>query len=398
MIVVVVDSMERYYFAARLVKAVRQEFDFLFATSEPVAHLMALGAGLRSVYLRRGASVSGAHDAPAAIRSDASIEVLNGQMASGLARADAAAVFAVMSGVFRRYCVSQCLMWNGQQLVCRAVAQACAAHGVPTKFVEISNLPDKLFVDRLGVNALSSISRNPAVIDGLPMPTEDEHRRWLARYEQYKSRPLPQSRTSSARKAVSAVNYALKLATQGVARKRLNTVRATNGASAPAQAKALTVKELSALRYVFLPLQVSGDTQIKLHSDVDNLKAIQLAFEHAANVSADLIVKLHPAECDAAVIDEVVRMQQVYHFDLVTSPTTDLIKHAHSVVTINSTVGLEALLYGKPVMSLGRCFYKEFDRVRLLKYIHAFLIDGIDYFGKEDIAPRAARNVFSMKH
>ncbi|AGK46037.1 capsule polysaccharide biosynthesis family protein [Burkholderia thailandensis MSMB121] len=398
MIVVVVDSMERYYFAARLVKAVRKEFDFLFATSEPIAHLMALSAGFRSVYLRRGASASAAHDAADAIRSDASIEVLNGQMTGELARADAAAIFAAMCGVFRRHLVSQCLMWNGQQLVCRAVAHACAAHGVPTKFVEISNLPDKLFVDLLGVNALSSISRNPAVIDGLPMPTEDEHRRWLARYEQYKARPLPQSRTSWMRKAVSAVNYALKLATLGVASKRLNMVRATNGASAPTQAKALTVKELTALRYVFLPLQVSGDTQIKLHSDVDNLKAIHLAFEHAANESADLIVKLHPAECDTAVIDEVVRMQRVYHFDLVTSPTTDLIKHAHSVVTINSTVGLEALLYGKPVMSLGRCFYKEFDRARLLKYIHAFLIDGIDYFGKEDIAPRAARNVFSMKH
>ncbi|KGV73867.1 capsular polysaccharide export protein, LipB/KpsS family [Burkholderia pseudomallei] len=398
MIVVVVDSMERYYFAVRLVKAVRKEFDFLFAASEPLAHLMALAAGFRSVYLRRGAHAPAMLDAAAGIRSDASIEVLNGQMTPERARADAQAVFAAMSGVFRRHLVSQCLMWNGQQLVCRAVAHACAAHGVPTKFVEISNLPNKLFVDRLGVNALSSISRNPAVIDGLPMPTEGEHRRWFARYEAYKARPLPQSRTSWARKAMSAANYALKLATQGVARKRLDAARATNGARAPAQAKVLSTKELSALRYVFLPLQVSGDTQIKLHSDVDNLKAIRLAFEHAANENADLIVKLHPAERDVAVIDEVVRMQRVYHFDLVTSPTTDLIKHAHSVVTINSTVGLEALLYGKPVVSLGRCFYKEFDRARLLKYIHAFLIDGIDYFGRADIAPRAARNVFSMKH
>ncbi|WP_057055420.1 hypothetical protein, partial [Burkholderia pseudomallei] len=260
MIVVVVDSMERYYFAVRLVKAVRKEFDFLFAASEPLAHLMALAAGFRSVYLRRGAHAPAMLDAAAGIRSDASIEVLNGQMTPERARADAQAVFAAMSGVFSRHLVSQCLMWNGQQLVCRAVAHACATHGVPTKFVEISNLPDKLFVDRLGVNALSSISRNPAVIDGLPMPTEGEHRRWFARYEAYKARPLPQSRTSWARKAMSAANYALKLATQGVARKRLDAARATNGARAPAQAKVLSTKELSALRYVFLPLQVSGDT------------------------------------------------------------------------------------------------------------------------------------------
>jgi len=65
------------------------------------------------------------------------------------------------------------------------------------------------------------------------------------------------------------------------------------------------------------------------------------------------------------------------------------------VVTINSTVGLEALLYGKKVVSLGRCFYKEFDQARLLKYIHSFLIDGIDYFGSGEISTLSARNVFA---
>ncbi|KGV56245.1 capsule polysaccharide biosynthesis domain protein [Burkholderia pseudomallei BDU 2] len=89
MIVVVVDSMERYYFAVRLVKAVRKEFDFLFAASEPLAHLMALAAGFRSVYLRRGAHAPAMLDAAAGIRSDASIEVLNGQMTPERARADA---------------------------------------------------------------------------------------------------------------------------------------------------------------------------------------------------------------------------------------------------------------------------------------------------------------------
>ena len=160
----------------------------------------------------------------------------------------------------------------------------------------------------------------------------------------------------------------------------------------------MSADTLATCRYVFLPLQVSGDTQIKLHSDIGNLDAIRHAFEFAANESADLFVKLHPAETDAAEIDAIVRLQETYHFEIVTSPTTELLRHAYAVVTINSTVGLEAMLYGKRVVSLGRCFYKEFDRERMLKYIHSFLVDGIDYFGAARISADAARRVFARRH
>ena len=58
MILIVVDSLERYHFAARLVHAVRGEYDFLFVTSEPIAHLRLKGAGYRSYYLRKARNLS----------------------------------------------------------------------------------------------------------------------------------------------------------------------------------------------------------------------------------------------------------------------------------------------------------------------------------------------------
>ncbi|CAN0626958.1 capsular polysaccharide export protein [Burkholderia multivorans] len=398
MILIVIDSLDRYYFARRLVRAVRDEFDFLFLTSEPVAHCGLRLAGYRSILLRRGERRAAAADDEAdSTLYGLSIEVLNGEMSEKRAKAESAAVFRIASAAMRRFPVTQCLMWNGQQLACRAVAQACAANGVPTKFMEISNLPSKLFVDSMGVNALSTISRNPAIIDSLPMPDEETHRNWLGCYERYKSTPLPQSRTLLARKAKSLLNHLLKFATASVTRRRFGSLRARNSLRPPAQAKCYAADTLSTHRYVFLPLQVAGDTQIKLHSDVDNLAAIRKAAELAARENASLFVKPHPAETDAASIREIVRLQEVCRFELVTSPTTDLIKHAHAVVTINSTVGLEAMLYGKRVVSLGRCFYREFDRERLLKYIHSFLVDGIDYFGSNAIAPHAAREVILGK-
>ncbi|ABB06440.1 capsular polysaccharide biosynthesis protein [Burkholderia lata] len=399
MILIVIDSLERYFFVNRLVSPVRHEYEFAFLTSEPVAHLGLLLGGYRSVYLNRLMPID-MPDGQAADRTPyrLSIEVLNGQMTEARAKRESAAIFHIASELLRGGRVEQCVMWNGQQLVCRAVRQACTVYGVATRFIEISNLPGKLFVDSLGVNALSTISHHPEVIDGLPLPDEETHARWLSRYERDKRMPLPQARTSLARKVMSATNYVLKVVSRGVARKRLASVRARNGMPAPRQAANLSTDTLSTSRYVFLPLQVSGDTQIKLHSDVGNLEAIRHAFEFAANESADLFVKLHPAETDAAEIDAIVRLQDTYHFEIVTSPTTDLLKHAYAVVTINSTVGLEAMLYGKRVVSLGRCFYKEFDRERLLKYIHSFLIDGIDYFGTARIPADAARRVFARPH
>ena len=396
MILIVIDSLERYYFATRLVSGVRHEYEFAFLTSEPVAHLGLLLGGFRSVYLNRLMPID-VSDGGAADRTpyQLSIEVMNGQMTEARAKRESAAIFHIALEVLRGLRIEQCVMWNGQQLVCRAVRQACTVQGVATRFIEISNLPGKLFVDSLGVNALSTISRHPEVIDRLSLPDEDTHARWLSTYERDKRKPLPQARTSFGRKATSATNYVLKLVSRGVGRRRLASVRARNGMPAPRQATYMLPDTLSTCRYVFLPLQVAGDTQIKLHSDVGNLDAIRHAFEFAANESADLFVKLHPAETDAAEIDAIVRLQQTYHFEIVTTPTTELLRHAHAVVTINSTVGLEAMLYGKRVVSLGRCFYKEFDRERLLKYIHSFLVDGIDYFGTARIPADAARRVFA---
>lgn len=398
MIAIVIDSMERYYFVSRLVSAVKGEFEFLFLTSEPVAHALLSLSGFESTYLKRGSKDAGCI-AELADTSDCkiAIEVLNGQMTLEHARVDYAAILHQVTSLLRSREVSQCLMWNGQQLICRAVSQACTSEGVPRKFLEISNLPDKLFVDSMGVNALSTISKDVTVIDRLAMPTEREHGQWLLNYERYKAQPLPQSRTLMRRKAVSLLNYGVKLATGGVGRKPLDMSRVRNSASAPQQSRFLSAAELSTRSYVFLPLQVSSDTQIKLHSDVDNLQAVNIAAEYAANKGLSLLVKLHPAESDAAQIAEILRLRDRHSFELATSSTTDIIKHAQAVITINSTVGLEALLYEKHVISLGRCFYKDFDKTRLLKYIHSFLVDGIDYFGSAEIEAPAARCVLAME-
>jgi len=64
--------------------------------------------------------------------------------------------------------------------------------------------------------------------------------------------------------------------------------------------------------------------------------------------------------------------------------TFSLIDKSHLVITINSTVGLEALILEKNFEVLGRAFYKNFTQKHIEMYILNYLID-IDYFSNEDI-------------
>jgi len=392
MIVVVIDSMERCYFFLRLVENLRSGHQFYFLTTEPLAHTLAVLSNIRSVFVRRKAlkSENSAQRAEDGYWKNA-IEVLNGHISLPQARRDAAAIEAAMAKISESNSVARCLIWNGQQLLGRAVTEACNRHGVETIFLEISNLPSKLFVDREGVNALSSIASLPHRLDALPLPSMDAHEAWFRRYEQSKRAPLPQSRFRLSRKLISAINLLMKIVGRGAVLNTSNVLKLSNAVPKIPGSKCYSGDELAKRVYVFLPLQVSADTQLKLHSDVTNIEAIRQAVGYAEKIGAELFVKVHPAETDRGELRQICDLSSNLNFDIVSSATLDLVRNAHSVVTINSTVGLEALMYNKKVITLGRSFYRDFDSDRLKKYIHHFLVDGIDYFGSGAVSADAAK-------
>ena len=60
-------------------------------------------------------------------------------------------------------------------------------------------------------------------------------------------------------------------------------------------------------------------------------------------------------------------------------------------MTINSTVGMEAKLYHKPVEVLGRAFYQHFDHERLKKYLHHYLFTGVEVRADTPISAETSR-------
>lgn len=138
------------------------------------------------------------------------------------------------------------------------------------------------------------------------------------------------------------------------ARRLLRLVRLSLGGKAAA-AERLDLPE----RFVFVPLQVHDDTQVIVHSPrmrtMEELVAAALA---ALPEGYDLIVKPHPADEGRRDYDAIEKMlagtrgRIVYRAD-----TARLIRRSSAVVTLNSTVGLEALAFMKPVVVLGDAVY-----------------------------------------
>jgi capsular polysaccharide export protein len=110
------------------------------------------------------------------------------------------------------------------------------------------------------------------------------------------------------------------------------------------------------------------------------MQVIKKAFEISKQKKTKLFVKFHPAERDMEEVQKILLLRNELGFTLVNNNTNELLKKTEYVVVNNSTVGLEALIYMKEIHVIGRAVYSHFDQTRLKKYIHNYLIDGVDYF------------------
>jgi capsular polysaccharide export protein len=124
---------------------------------------------------------------------------------------------------------------------------------------------------------------------------------------------------------------------------------------------------LDSTPYTLVPLQVSSDSQVSLGSDYAGMEPFiaQLISSFARYAPSDqrLAFKHHPRDRGynhyGALIKDLARRHGVagrvlYFHDGALGP---ILKRAKAVLTINSTVGLQALYHAVPTKVLGRTFY-----------------------------------------
>ena len=150
--------------------------------------------------------------------------------------------------------------------------------------------------------------------------------------------------------------------------------------------------------FVYFPLHVTDDYKIKrviphcVHQD-----ALIEQIAAALPQGWDLVLKEHPMSIGRNELGMLARLRSIENVRLVDPYTSshDLMQAADAIAVISSTVGLEALMYGKPVLTLGQPFYAGYgvtldvdsfrelqakvhellefrpDKERILRFLHA---------------------------
>jgi hypothetical protein len=115
--------------------------------------------------------------------------------------------------------------------------------------------------------------------------------------------------------------------------------------------------------FVYFPLHVTDDYKIKkvIPHCIDQASILEQVAD-ALPQGYDLVLKEHPMSVGRNSLRLLRRLRTRPNVRLVEPHTSshELIQRAEAVAVISSTVGIEALLYGKPVLTLGGPFYSGF--------------------------------------
>ena len=120
--------------------------------------------------------------------------------------------------------------------------------------------------------------------------------------------------------------------------------------------------EFCSQKYIFVALQVSDDSAARWHA-VNPMDMVRWCCEAVKAEDVKIIVKPHPKDIFSQFGERLKALaQENENISITTSALEPLLENAALVVTANSGVGLEALLYGKPVITTGLSEYRPATR------------------------------------
>jgi len=268
-------------------------------------------------------------------------------------------LLAELEAFYDEHAVGAILVWNGSKMLLALAIHLARARGLPVIHAEHGYLPGTLQFDAEGVNCSASITRQAqAGLAALPADGVLDARLDALIAAHRGGQPLQRgdSRIPSRYNRLGFSGLQNRLITWGRQLRPLLEARLS---------RLLGMDRPDAMpeRFVLLPMQVRRDSQLALHSPLlgnDLERFIASAREAVATVdpALKLVVKLHPLELVPAQRRNLgLRRRFPDVVFLWTTPIRELLPRAEAVLTINSTVGFEAFLYDRPVVTLGENFY-----------------------------------------
>ena len=203
--------------------------------------------------------------------------------------------------------IEKILVWNGLMFRQRILLEIAKIYNIKPIFME-NGFFGKLVVDCKGVNFLNSMPREKSFYE---------------RYENNKDLPkeLIPREPKNAKKFLNAPKPKLPE------------------------------------KFIFVPFQVDYDTQILLFSPwIKNMRELfYLIKDISKEIDITFVFKEHPSSIKD--YPDLHKLQDEKVFFANGYPTGELIKKSSAIITINSSVGIEGLLFHKKVITLGNAFY-----------------------------------------
>jgi capsule polysaccharide modification protein KpsS len=286
-------------------------------------------------------------------------------------------------------------VWNGEIASEIAVKDYVKSRNKEILFFEVGNITNKVFVDPLGTNKRSILYKDIDILNKFEV-SKSEFDNWKAKFisEKLNSHIVPQSTKKDIKykivKYMKFFFYHFEVILGIVSDYRHNYKYLLNvvGDKNRIESDKFNFDK----KYIFFPLQVSNDAQIIINSKVDVLTGLKIALDIAKESGSLLVIKPHPAEQDETFIKKVRNFAVENNIIISSENTFKLIENSYKVVTINSTVGLEAKIMGKEVLFLGDSFYQKLNDNNLKNYILGYLID-CDYFGNNEISKETIEKI-----
>jgi len=198
------------------------------------------------------------------------------------------------------------LLWNGKKFYQEIFLEVAKILKVKPIFFENGVLPNRTTMDFIGVNASNSLPRDAKFYKNLS----------------YKSRDLPQKlEVRKSKKAKKSFDNRLPK------------------------------------KYIFIPFQVAYDTQIVQHSPwiKDMFEFFDIIEWLSQRLDITFVIKEHPSDRVSDYSTLHKRANQKIQFS--SENTQTLIENSLAIMTINSSVAMESLLFKKRVIVLGEAFF-----------------------------------------
>lgn len=270
---------------------------------------------------------------------------------------------------------------SGRHIHQIAASDYALANGIDTLFINYGNFPGYIFLDPKGTDCLSSIYDDTTLIDRLSLDDQSVQD-VFAEFTKFKrdQKNIPQATGSKWKERMKGLAFIIDSCFHRIIgfygdRRVYNFDKAE-------ESNELYYESLDGVgEFIFFPMQVSTDQQVLVNYEKGNIySALDEAYRIAKNTGNTLVVREHPAEGRKNNVRAYLKALSDSHSDFKVSNLSvqELLDKCSKIITINSTVGLEARIKHKEVIFLGTSLYAKLDDEGLAKYLSRYLFP-IDY-------------------